>query len=318
MREGTVSPRPFQSFACRSCQAGGFSVPCSARGALPCQLLQRWGSQVLVGRGRKGSRADGRSTMVDDECVGELHVPIDRGTVAGNPFVGGPLDRLTQAYDELLHVLLSEDLNYDELALQFPQLVDEPSFGVTGAEPMERRLLLEIATTHGVLLQETFASRFRIQAFRVWIAFYAQRLRLGCSLKLLCHCIEGPSPPWSCHGQGIAGALTWVAGLSCWPNHTVRLLLMPFPSLWLAWHAHLSSCAAPCYPLLCLKRTTPPFMLYWPSCPTVSHSLRGHPSWVWVPAHAQYLLSLVESHTSHSSGGRSRFLPNERPPGYLP
>ena len=242
MKRGTVAPRPFQDFACRECQAGGYFVPCSARGALPCQLLQRWGSQVLVGRCRRHGRATSSSTMVDGDALGEIHVQIDRGTVVGNPFVRGSHEQLTRAFDELLHVLLSDDLNYDELALQFPQLVDEPGFGVTGAEPMERRLLLEIATTHGVLLHETYVSRFRTQAFRVWVAFYAQRLRLGHSLKLLCHCIEGSSPPWSCHGQGLAGALTWVAGLSSWGNHTVCLPCLLFPFLAFtqcAWYARL-------------------------------------------------------------------------------
>ena len=227
MKRGTVSPRPFQNLACRECQAGGPLVPCSARGALPCQLLQQWGSQVSVGRCVRVDRTASSSMMGDVDCVNQVHVLIDRGSMVGNPFVGGSHERLTKAFDELLHVLLTDDLNYDELALQFPQLADEPSFGVTGAEPMERRLLHKIATTHGVLLHEAHAGRFRILALRAWIAFHAQRLRLGCSLKLLCHCMEGPAPPWTCHGQGLAGALVWVAVHCCWSDRRVRLLLKP-------------------------------------------------------------------------------------------
>ena len=72
-------------------------------------------------------------------------------------------------------------------------------------------------------------------------------------------------------------------------------------------------------PTFLLEADNNALILNWPSCLAVSHSLLGAPFLGVGSTHAQCLLSSVESHTSHSAGGRSRFLPAfERPPGYMP
>ena len=224
--EGTGSPISFQSYACRVCQVGGqlpSGVPCiSTIGSTDnfvscgisqshrCELLRRWGSCVIVGKCRKGATPDNNSVALGGKpCF--LDVLIDRSSLIGNPFVGAPRVRLCKAYDELLRLLLSNDLDYDRLALTFPHLVDDPGSGVVGTASFEKRILSEVAASHDVQLHDSNAGRFSVETLRAWVAYHAQLLCSGQSLRLQCHCIQGAACPWSCHGQGLAGALTWLA-----------------------------------------------------------------------------------------------------------
>ena len=224
--EGTGSPISFQSYACRVCQVGGqlpSGVPClSTIGSMDddvscgssqshrCELLRRWGSCVIVGKCRKGVAPNNTGVALSGKsCFRD--VLIGRSSLAGNPFVGAPRVRLCKAYDELLRLLLSNDLDYDRLALTFPHLVDDPGSGVASTTSFEKRILAEVASSHHVQLHDSYAGRFSIETLRAWVAYHARLLCSGQSLRLLCHCIQGAAGPWSCHGQGLAGALTWLA-----------------------------------------------------------------------------------------------------------
>ena len=52
------------------------------------------------------------------------------------------------AFDELLQLILTDDLDIDRLALDYHRLRDEHGAGTARAEPVNRRILLEIAAKH--------------------------------------------------------------------------------------------------------------------------------------------------------------------------
>ena len=226
--EGSDAPISFQSRACQICQDGGPlglegsgptptlngksvtpSMPCSVQRSAPvahaCNLLHRWGSCVIVGILNR--RMFGKQAGYHD-------VRIDRDSMVGNPFVRAPVQRLCRAYDELLQLILQDDFNIDKLRQDYHRLLDEHRAGLTSAGPMERQLLTVIAARHDVQLADGglgFAYHHCFAGVRAWLAFHVHMLRSGLALRLLCHCVEGSCSSWSCHGQGLAGALTWLA-----------------------------------------------------------------------------------------------------------
>ena len=189
--EGTGSPISFQSYACRVCQVGGqlpSGVPClSTIGSMDddvscgssqshrCELLRRWGSCVIVGKCRKGVAPNNTGVALSGKsCFRD--VLIGRSSLAGNPFVGAPRVRLCKAYDELLRLLLSNDLDYDRLALTFPHLVDDPGSGVAGTTSFEKRILVEVASSHHVQLHDSYVMR-AVSALRRFV--HGWRIMLG-------------------------------------------------------------------------------------------------------------------------------------------
>ena len=129
--------------------------------------------------------------------------------MVGNPFVGAPRRQLCEAYDELLQLILLGDLDFDRLALDFHRLLDEHGQSPALTPSMDRFLLLEIAARHGTRVADHCLDRTRVDGIRAWVGYHARRLRAGYSLCLLCHCVEGQCDLWCCHGQCLAGALTW-------------------------------------------------------------------------------------------------------------
>ena len=116
-------------------------------------------------------------------------------------------------------------------------------------------------------------------------------------------------PARLCGWQCIAAGPT--AGYACSSSP-------PYNSLSFLHQACFLVRAAQHYPPLSMTWVTLSCTLHRPRCHTVSHPLWGTHSGVGL-AHARYLLSSVESHTSHSRDGRSRFLSVcERPLGSLP
>ena len=213
--EGTVTPLPFQYRACRACQDHGRRsfvpsfVPSSGPLAHSCGLFQQWGSCVCVGSSWE-SRREG---WVPGATLGFVDVWIDElGSLVGNPFAWGPQRRLSMAYDELLLLILMDDLDIDRTALNYHRLRDEQRSGFARAEPVERRILLEVAAKHDVMVSDDGAAQRSFAGIRAWIAFHVQLLRAGHSLRLL-----GPLPDpscalWSTHGLSLAGALVWAGG----------------------------------------------------------------------------------------------------------
>ena len=198
----TSVPVSFQSMACRKCQGSGLPVTCT------CELFQRWGSWVVVGRcERTGTerRADGSGgeTSASSSVV---DVVVDRDSMAGNPFVGGQRKELCEAYDELLGHILTSNIEFDRLARNYQRCIDEHRASTTS--PASRLLLQGVASKHNVQLH-CCAERFHADHVRAWVGFHAGLLRDGQCLRLLCHCVAGDCPLWSCHAQGLAGALTW-------------------------------------------------------------------------------------------------------------
>ena len=213
--EGTVTPIPFQYRACRACQDDGRRssvqsfVPFSGPLAHSCGLCQQWGSRVCVGSSWE-SRRDG---WVPGATLGFVDVWIDElYSLVGNPFAWGPQRRLSLAYDELLLLILSDDLDIDRIALEYHRLRDEQRSGVARAEPVERRILLEVAASHDVLVPDDGAAQLSFAGIRAWIAFHVQLLRSGHSLRLLGPLPDPSCPLWSTHGLSLAGALVWAAG----------------------------------------------------------------------------------------------------------
>ena len=223
--EGTDTPSCFQQLACHVCQAGGQPPVCDNGAATSepydvmsckcvpsahaCTLLQQWGSSVWVGR-IQGPRP---GSVVPDAALGFVDVAIDRHTVVGNPFVGGSTRRLCEAFDGLLQQILAggiSDLN--QLASDYRRLCDEQPLAHSTDEHLDMMVLRAIAAQHRVQLHKRYAAQFRLAHAKAWLAHHTQLLMAGQSLRLLCHCVEGASPLGSCHGQGLAGALTWVAG----------------------------------------------------------------------------------------------------------
>jgi len=248
--EGSDAPISFQSRACQVCQDGGplglegsgptstlngksSAVPCplprSAPSAHACNLLHRWGSCVVVGKQSQGLLGRHEQSALQ----GFVDVMIDRhDSMVGNPFVAAPVRRLCMAYDELLQLLLRDDFDFDRHRLDYHRLLDEHRSGSTSTESVERRLLLGIAARYDVRLAEAnrnYARRHRLEGVRAWLAHHAHLLRSGVALRLLCHCVEGTCSPWSCHGQGLAGALTWLADYDRREPTTVRRIALPAP-----------------------------------------------------------------------------------------
>ena len=222
-----MTPMPFQYRVCRACQDDGRRsfVPSFVPSAEPlvhsCGLFQQWGSRVCVGSSWE-SRRDG---WVPGATLGFVDVWIDEsGSLVGNPFVRGPPRRLAMAYDELLLLILTDDLDIDRTALNYHRLLDAQRPGLARVEPVERRILLEVAAKHDVLVSCDSAAQHSFAGFRAWIAFHVQLLQSGHSLRLL-----GPLPDpscalWSTHGLSLVGALLWAGGRLLDGAVTVRRL----------------------------------------------------------------------------------------------
>lgn len=205
----TSTPISFQSLACRLCQGGGLPAACT------CELFQRWGSWVVVGRcGRSESERRADSVMGEAHALPSVvDVVVDRDTMVGSPFVGGSNSQLCEAFDELLGHLLTSDIEFDRLAKNYQRCIDEHQASMES--PGSHLLLREVAAKHDVQLH-CCAERFQVEHVRAWVGFHAGLLRSGRCLRLLCHCVEGSCPLWSCHAQSLAGALTWaVTTLDC-------------------------------------------------------------------------------------------------------
>ena len=174
-----------------------------------CTLLRQWGSSVWVGRKTRITQG----SVVPDVALGFVDVMIDRhDSVVGNPFVGGPTHLLCEAFGALLRqILVGDDSDSNQLVSKNSWLRDEQPLARAEAEPMDVMVLQAIAAQHGVQLHRRYAPQFRLARARAWLAYHTQLLREGHSLRLLCHCVEGACPLGSCHGQELAGALTWAA-----------------------------------------------------------------------------------------------------------
>lgn len=237
--EGT-GPPCFASLACCDCQANkqaprlqgsgptptltGKSVtsfvPSSMSSVSVCGLLQSWGSCVRVVESRRAAHNDGR--IAPRSALGYVNILIDlRDSMVGNPFVGGPPERLNSAFDELLGHVLAERIDFDSILSDYYRLRDEHRSGTGFDEPATRRLLLEISTRHGVELDETRQQLLSVDAVRAWVAHYSSLMLAGQSFQLLCHCGEGPCSHGDGHGRSLAGALLW----TCRGYATVRHLL---------------------------------------------------------------------------------------------
>jgi hypothetical protein len=215
--EGTEPPS-FHSFACPVCQAGRRPsertlniqpVPSFVLNAEvhSCLLLQRWGSVVVV---------DGRTAAMQRAVVDLLHVPIFGTSMASNPFIKGTRRQRCEAFDALLQLLLSTDIDLDRFELLYIRMRDTRRDDAAACDPMKVRLdfqlLADIARGHGVVLDPLFTT-FSLDGLSAWLAFHLRCLSRGHSLLLLC-CTGEPNDDhslWSNHGHSLAGALTWLA-----------------------------------------------------------------------------------------------------------
>lgn len=211
--EGTAAPISFHYRVCRACQDDGrrifvlSSVPSSAPLVHSCGLFPCWGSRVVVGSSRESERD---KSWVAGAALGFADTWIDSiDSLVDNPFAMGPPRRLCYAYDELLLLILSDDLDFDSLALEYHRLRDEQRSGLTPAEPMELRILREIARRHDVQVSDERAARFSFAGVRAWVAFHLRLLQSGRSLRLLGPCPDSACPPWSTFCLSLAGALVW-------------------------------------------------------------------------------------------------------------
>ena len=246
--EGTDTPISFASLACCECQANEQALSCvqcvsssglEGSGPTPtfqqgksvttfvpssppslatCGLLQPWGSCVIVGKRYAGNEELAARSVESTR----LDVLIDRQTsMAGNPFMARRTgSSCTRAFDEMLAHILLNDLNFDRVLSRYHRLFDDFQSGTSRSEPVMRRLLLEISLKHDVEVNEAFAQLLTADSIRSWVAHHAVILRSGQHLRLLGHDAEGSCPPWTCHGQSLAGALLWV----CQRMTTVRRL----------------------------------------------------------------------------------------------
>ena len=165
----------------------------------------------MVGSSR-GSLGDGH--WVAGAALGFVDIWINStDSLVINPFVEGPPRRLCCAYDELLTLILTDDLDFDRLATEYHRLLDEHRSGFTRTGPVEMRVLQEIARQHGVQVSDELAAHFSFAAIRAWIAFHAQLLRTGRSLRLLGPLPDLTCPPWSTYLVSLAGALAWAGWL---------------------------------------------------------------------------------------------------------
>lgn len=212
--EGTDAPISFASLACCECQANGQATSCVLCGF--CGLLQSWGSCVIVGKRYAGNEELAARSMEPTR----LDVLIDRqNSMVGNPFMALRTgSSCTRAFDELLAHVLLNDMNFDRVLPQYHRLYDDFQRGTSRSEPVMRRLLLEISLKHDVGVDEAFAQLLSADSIRSWVVHHAVILRSGQHLRLLGHDAEGACPPWTCHGQSLAGALLW----ACQRMTTVR------------------------------------------------------------------------------------------------
>ena len=228
-----MTPIPLQHRACRACQDDGCRsfvpsfVPSPGPLAHSCGLLQQLGSRVCV-CSSEGSDRDG---WVPGATLGFLDVWIHHYSLVGNPFARGPPRRLAMAFDELLQLILTDDLDIDRLALDYHRLRDEHGTGTARAEPVNRRILLEIAAKHDVLLDTAVAAQHRFDGVRAWVAFHVQLLRSGQSLRLLVPFADPGCPLWSNRGLSLAGALNWKANQLSDGVAPVRLVLQVWVTL---------------------------------------------------------------------------------------
>ena len=216
--EGAEPPTSL-SLACPVCQAGRRPsertlniqpVPSFVLDAElhSCVLLQRWGSVVVV---------DGRDAAKQRATVGLLHVPIFGTSMASNPFVGGTRRQCCEAFDALLQLLFSTEIDLDRSELLYLRMRDTQRDDAAACDPMkvrlDFRLLADIAKRHDVVLDPKLSVTFSLAGLGAWLAFHLRCLSHGHSLLLLT-CTGEPDddyPLWSNHGHSLAGALTWLA-----------------------------------------------------------------------------------------------------------
>ena len=131
-------------------------------------------------------------------------------SLVANPFVEGPRTRRCQAFDELLSLVLTDDLDFDRVHDDYHRMLDERRGGLLRSTPVERQLLICLAEKHNVGLDESLVDAFSIDALHIWLRHHARQMLTGHSLLLVCDCVVGDCPFWTCHGQSLAGALLWL------------------------------------------------------------------------------------------------------------
>jgi hypothetical protein len=148
---------------------------------------------------------------VPGATLGFVDVVIDSSdSLVPNPFGWGPVRRLCMAFDELLTLILSDDLDIDRLALDFDRSSDGRRFTGASISPAERRVLVAIAAKHDVLLLEDRLRCFSFAGVRSWISFHLLLMRSGASIRLLGPRPNRARPLWSSYGLSLVGALLWV------------------------------------------------------------------------------------------------------------
>ena len=190
--------------ACLGCQAaegGGRGRDCT------CTAFRQLGVVVVVGSGG----LQGEAVCATDGTT--LDVQVGGFSMVANPFTGGPRKHICEAYDDLLGLVMTEDLDLDRLASDFHRLHQEIHSGVVSAGPVERRLLDGIAQRHGLCLRRE-ACGFSVAGLRAWVGYHVQLLRSGRSLGLCDPSYRSPCPPWTCPAQSLVGALAWAAELT--------------------------------------------------------------------------------------------------------
>jgi hypothetical protein len=136
-----------------------------------------------------------------------VDVLIDNRSLICDPFTGGSREAQCRAVHELLCYLLTITFDYDFTDLLYHRLRDERLMGTGVVEPVEIRILSEIAARHGVVRREEGQALPSFRAMRVWLAYFGQQLLLGVDLRLVCLNHRACVSPLACRACTLARAL---------------------------------------------------------------------------------------------------------------
>ena len=196
----------------------------------------RFSSDMEITQSISFGRLHGRGSQAVPHSVqdGITDLRIDRhGSMAGNPFHGAATAVLCAAFDVLLHLALSRDFDFDRDLALYPSMVAALSHGVEGPS-VDSDLLRHVANRSGCRVHR-WAHAYSLTQLRAWLCHHAALLAAGGRVRLLCWCIDGHTSCGACHGQGLAGALLWIASnylaqlTTKWPVricHVSMLLLL--------------------------------------------------------------------------------------------